>query len=326
MVELRAGTWAWLQPNGGWGETNAGLIVGDGASLLVDTLWDEHLAHQMLDAASPLLERAPLSHAVNTHRDGDHWWGNSVLPVDVEIWTSTAALREMAQEPPPTSLDRLRRLARLGTTMPGRLGRLSRYSSGMLQPFHFPQAKPRRPDHTFTRRTRLTVGGREIRLLNLGPAHTAGDVVVHVPDVGVVYAGDLFFVGVTPVVWHGPVSNWISALNRILSLDADLYVPGHGPPGTREDLVRLRDYWQWLLDASRPFLRAGADSTDIGFRLAADPDFRSWQGWLCPERLALNVLALHREFHGRKPSGHGPIQRARMFSHVADLHQRLEAQ
>src|SRR5947209_3906481 len=55
LREVGRGAWAWLQPNGAWGEANAGLIAGDGEALLVDTLWDEHLAGEMLEAMASAL-------------------------------------------------------------------------------------------------------------------------------------------------------------------------------------------------------------------------------------------------------------------------------
>jgi len=73
LTEVAEGVWAWLQPNGGWGEANAGLVAGDGEAMLVDTLWDERLAREMLEAMEPALAGRPGRTVVNTHSDGDHW-------------------------------------------------------------------------------------------------------------------------------------------------------------------------------------------------------------------------------------------------------------
>src|SRR5205807_403974 len=81
-----------LLASGGVGEVDGRR---DGASLLVDTLWDERLAQQMLDAMAPLVADAPIRTVVNTHSDGDHWWGNARVPADAEIVTSNAALQIM---------------------------------------------------------------------------------------------------------------------------------------------------------------------------------------------------------------------------------------
>ena len=88
------GIHAWLQPNGLLGESNAVLVVGDGASSLIDTLWDPPLTHRMLAAMAPLVVEAPIESVINTHSDGDHWWGNQEVP-GAEIITTDAAATVM---------------------------------------------------------------------------------------------------------------------------------------------------------------------------------------------------------------------------------------
>src|SRR5215469_14764437 len=89
LHEVGDGLWAWLQPDGGWGWSNAGLVTGDTASLLVDTLFDLRLTAEMLDAMSPHLADRTISTVVNTHANGDHCYGNAALP-DAEVIASTA--------------------------------------------------------------------------------------------------------------------------------------------------------------------------------------------------------------------------------------------
>ncbi|MFI7586176.1 MBL fold metallo-hydrolase [Spongisporangium articulatum] len=322
-TELARGTWAWLEPNGSWGEANAGLVVGDGETLVVDTLWDVRLAAEMLGEAESLVARAPITTAVNTHRDGDHWWGNVALPPDVRIWASDATRAEIDHEPPPRALATLNRLSRLSRHAPGRVGRLASYTADMLGPFAHGRTTPRPPTDGFAREHTLDVGGREVRLLRLGPAHTDGDAVVHVPDAGVVFAGDLLFVGVTPVIWVGPMSHWVTAIDRLLALGAEHYVPGHGPLATRDDLLAQRAYWEWLISASTLQFETGRPPAEVMRRLVDDPGFGRFRDWLAPERLALNVLARHRELTGAGPAQHDPVSRSVMFSHVAELHRVL---
>jgi glyoxylase-like metal-dependent hydrolase (beta-lactamase superfamily II) len=80
-----------LQPDGGWGWSNSGLVTGGGASLLVDTLFDLVTTRQMLDGIRSLTDRAPLTTVVNTHSDGDHCFGNELVAspgVDMIAYTS----------------------------------------------------------------------------------------------------------------------------------------------------------------------------------------------------------------------------------------------
>lgn len=98
LHDLGDGCHAWLQPDGGWGWSNSGLVTGGGASLLVDTLFDLVTTRQMLDGIRSLTDRAPLTTVVNTHSDGDHCFGNElVASPGVEIIASDAAARLITQ-------------------------------------------------------------------------------------------------------------------------------------------------------------------------------------------------------------------------------------
>jgi glyoxylase-like metal-dependent hydrolase (beta-lactamase superfamily II) len=318
-IDLGDGVRAWLQPNGSWGETNAGLVTDGGTSLLVDTLWDARLAEQMLSGFAVPLRSAPIDTVVTTHRDGDHWWGNVAVPHTATIVTSRAAAAEMATEPPPAALGRLAALARLGTALPGALGRVSRYTRGMLGPFAHAGLSVRRPDETFEGERALPVGAREVRAVEVGPAHTEGDVVVHVPHTGVVFCGDILFSGVTPVVWSGPISGWVAALDRCLALDADRFVPGHGPMAGPDDVRALRGYFTWLIEAGTAEHRAGREPLTAARRLVRTDGFRPYRRWLAPERLVLNLVCLFRELDGLRPLETTAANRLRLFRMVADL-------
>src|SRR5437588_5016091 len=80
LHELGDGLYAYLQPDGGWGWSNAGLITGDGESLLIDTLFDLALTREMLLQMGSITGRHPISQAMNTHGNGDHWFGNQLVP------------------------------------------------------------------------------------------------------------------------------------------------------------------------------------------------------------------------------------------------------
>src|ERR1051326_4351190 len=88
------GLFAYLQPNGQWGMSNAGLVTAEDRSLLVDTLFDLRLTRRMLDEMKPLTDGRPIGTVVNTHANGDHCWGNQLVP-RAEIVASVACAREM---------------------------------------------------------------------------------------------------------------------------------------------------------------------------------------------------------------------------------------
>ena len=144
-------------------------------------------------------------------------------------------------------------------------------------------------------------GGRKLRLLEVGPAHTPGDLFIHVPDAGVVYTGDILFVGATPIMWAGPVVNWVVAIDRLLDLDADTYVPGHGPVCGREEAEAVKRYWVWLEAAARHRFGLGMSAWEAARDIALSPEFKTyeWSEWGQPERIVVNVHTLERERRGR---------------------------
>ena len=84
-------THAWLVPDGTWGWSNAGVVTGEGESLLVDTLFDLAMTREMLDGLRPVTEDHPIRTVVNTHANGDHWFGNElVADEDVAVVTGEA--------------------------------------------------------------------------------------------------------------------------------------------------------------------------------------------------------------------------------------------
>ena len=99
LLDLGDNDYAWLQPDGGWGWSNAGLIVDGEDALLVDTLFDLALTQQMLDGFRAALPGISISTLVNTHANGDHCWGNQLLP-GAQIISSRAAAAEMAHLSP----------------------------------------------------------------------------------------------------------------------------------------------------------------------------------------------------------------------------------
>jgi glyoxylase-like metal-dependent hydrolase (beta-lactamase superfamily II) len=285
LKAIGPGVHAWLQPNGAWGEANAGLVVGDGESLLVDTLWDLPSTRRMLEAMAPVVASAPIRTLVNTHGDGDHWWGNELVATREIIATEAAVAHEMQAVTPGAMLA----LRRLGTALRLAGQPSGRFLEGMTAPYEHRGITLTRPTRTFSGRLELAAGGRKVELIEVGPAHTHGDLIVHVPDARVVFAADVVFLGSTPVMWAGPLENWLRALDTIAALEPEVIVPGHGPLTDLAGLDEVRAYWTYLESASRrrPDARAIVHADEFPFG-----------DWECPERAVINVHALQRHRRG----------------------------
>jgi cyclase len=302
LTEVAPGVHAWLQPNGAWGEANAGLVVGEGQSLLVDTLWDLRLTRRMLDAMAPLVADAPIRTLVNTHGDGDHWWGNELVGAGEIVATDAAAAHEMKAVAPGAMVSLRRVGAVLERVGQGASGRFLR---GWTAPYEHRGITLTRPTRTFSGRLELDVGGRKVELIEVGPAHTHGDLIVHVPDARVVFAADVVFVGSTPVMWAGPLDGWLRALDTIEALEPEVVVPGHGPVTDVAGLAGVREYWTHLDAAAGPRLEAGMKPAAAAREIVLSPEYAAqpFADWDCPERAVINVHTLDRHRTGGSEPG-----------------------
>src|SRR5947209_12708052 len=181
LHELGDGLFAFLQPGGGWGWSNAGLVAsGSGeSSLLIDTLFDLRLTREMLEAMQPLTERDPIRQVLNTHGNGDHCYGNQLVPADAEIVAAAGAVQDMQEVPAAL-------MAALATAEleDKNLDAFIRHAFGR---FEFDGIEMRLPTRTFAGSLSLDVGGRRVELFELGPAHTRGDVIAYIPDARTVF-------------------------------------------------------------------------------------------------------------------------------------------
>jgi glyoxylase-like metal-dependent hydrolase (beta-lactamase superfamily II) len=292
LHEIGDGLFAWLQPDGGWGWSNAGLIVEgtarDGAAALVDTLFDTALTAEMLAAmeAATGFGARTIGQVVNTHANGDHTHGNHLLE-GAEIIASEASAREMEAFSPAL----LAQLKAAGAA--GQLGVAGTYFAEVFAPFDFAGVQERAPTRTFHGHARLDVGGRAVDLIEVGPAHTAGDVLVHVPAAKAVFTGDILFIEGTPIMWAGPVSNWIAACERIIAMDVDVIVPGHGPLTDKAGVREVADYLAFIRDEARARHAAGLSAEAA----ARDIGLGRYATWKDAERIAVNVDTLYREFN-----------------------------
>ena len=298
LHELGDGLYAYLQPDGGWGWSNAGLVAADGTSLLVDTLFDLHCARDMLDSMRAITDRSPIGAAMNTHGNGDHCFGNQLLPANAPIYATARAAEEMQAAPPEL-------LRALVQTDVGKV---------FFGDFDFEGIELRPPSDTFTGSLDIDVGGRTVSFVELGPAHTGGDAIAFVPDAGVVFTGDLLFIDGTPIMWAGPVQNWLDACDRILAYGARVLVPGHGPVTDDSGVRDVQRYLTYVRDAARERFDAGMSAADA----ADDIDLSDFADWGDKERIVVNVETLYGEFDPAREAATPP----ELFIRMAGWRQR----
>ncbi|MEV4555954.1 MBL fold metallo-hydrolase [Kitasatospora sp. NPDC049285] len=291
------GVYAWQPQQRGWGLANCGLVATGRAALWIDTPYDRTLAAAFLERSRAVLaEGTDVDRIVVTHANGDHMWGAGVLP-DAEIIATHEALHHIAYEPTPEQQHGL-----LQSLDPDSdTGSYLREHFGC---FDWADTPPVNPDTVFTGELELRVGDLPVQLSSLPPAHTSGDLIVHLPTRSTVFTGDIVFgstaeqPGDHPVHWAGPLENVIAAVRRVLDTGAETIVPGHGPLLGRADLAAHADYLGYVRDRAHALHAAGVPLADAARQLI---DERRYPELGLPERLLVTVGTEYRHLDGSRP-------------------------
>jgi cyclase len=290
LHDLGNGCFAYLQPDGTWGWSNAGLIESHGETLLVDTLMGLDITRAMLEE---MRRRVPatahIGKLINTHANPDHVLGNELV-TGAEIISGKAAAEDISHMSPAA----FERMARDWQQM-GDGGEF--FHETMGRQFDFSGVTIVAPTRTFERELTLRVGEKEVHLVDLGPAHTRSDTIVYVPSDRTVFTGDILFSEASPIVWVGPVENWIDACDYLLGLEVDTIVPGHGPIADKSGVREQKRYFEYLLTETRRRYEAGLAWEEA----AADITLGEFAHWPDAERIVANVYALYREFGAQVP-------------------------
>lgn len=215
LQTLADGVWAWIQPGGGSGVSNAGVVADDDGLTIVDTLM---VRSQWQPFAAAVTEIGlPVRRLVLTHAHVDHVGGTKAFPLASVFGTpATSALMDQ-----PMMIDAYKAF------MPVFAAEFDDLA----------ETGTRRVTHEVMDAAALTP---RVELLP-GAGHTPGDLMVLVDDADVLFAGDLCFFGVTPLAFQGDPAAWAEVLGPVADL-ASVVVPGHGHLGGEADVVVLRDY------------------------------------------------------------------------------------
>jgi cyclase len=287
LHDLGNSVYAYLQPNGTWGWSNAGIVTDGEASLLIDTLFDLKLTRDMLNTMRKSIPAAAhIDMVVNTHANGDHCWGNELI-ADSQIIASAHTAEEITTAISPAMVAMLLKRA-------SELGQLGEFLNHAFGSFDFENITLTPPTKTFEDELTLKVGDKEVHLIEVGPAHTLGDTLVHIPADKVVFTADILFIGGHPIIWAGPTSNWLRACDRILEMDVDIIVPGHGPITDKNGVAEVKGYLEYIYQETQKRYEIGMSAREA----AMDIDLDRYATWTDGERIAVNVASIFRELQG----------------------------
>jgi glyoxylase-like metal-dependent hydrolase (beta-lactamase superfamily II) len=125
--------------------------------------------------------------------------------------------------------------------------------------------------------------------------------MVYLPKDKILFASDILFVNATPVMWAGPVENWLAALDKILDMKVDVIVPGHGPITDKKGVGAVKGYWTFIQAEVGKRYDAGMTAEQAATDIALSEDFarQPFAGWNSPERIMTNTHTLYRQRQGR---------------------------
>jgi len=274
VKQLAPNIYAYIQSKATWYWSNAGFIVGKDYVMVVDSLATVGLTQRFRDEIRKITDR-PVRYLINTHHHGDHTYGNHVF-AGATIISHDRCRRELTEA-------RMMDPNLLNTIFPE---------------FDFRGIAVTLAHITFDSHLTLYIDGREIGLLHFGTGHTVDDIIVHLPDEGIIFAGDFIFLYCTPLGMEGSFAGWLKNLDAMAKLGAQTYVPGHGPVCGAEGLNLCRDYLVLVQREARKRFDKGMTVNEA----AKDIDLGQFKQWPNHERILLNLERLWREFRGEDPA------------------------
>ena len=225
FTEVGEGLWAFTAE----GDPNSGVIIGDDSVMIVEAQATPRLANMVIEKVREVTDK-PISHVVLTHYHAVRVLGASAFKADQIVMSDTARsmVVERGQEDWDSEFARFPRLFEGHESIPGLTW----------------------PTTTFTGRMSVYLGKRRVGLMQVGRAHTAGDIVIHVPDQNVMFTGDIVEYKSACYCGDGHFHDWPGTLEKIRAFDLDAIAPGRGDALVGRDMVNA------ALDSTADFVRS----------------------------------------------------------------------
>jgi glyoxylase-like metal-dependent hydrolase (beta-lactamase superfamily II) len=258
FVEIGAGVWAFTAE----GDPNTGVVIGDDGVMIVDAQATPAMAKQVVEKIRTVTDK-PIRYVVLSHYHAVRVLGASGYGADEIIASEKcrAMIHERGQEDWDSEFERFPRLFQAAETIPGLTW----------------------PTMTFERKMTIHLGKRRVDLMHLGRAHTAGDIVAHVPDAGVMLTGDIVEYRSACYCGDAHFRDWPTTLDAIAGFNPEAIAPGRGDAlvgraTVQEALALTRDF---LVSTYEPAARAAARGGSLkeawdGVRAACDSKFAAY--------------------------------------------------
>jgi len=299
LEKLTDGVYAAIHINGGYAICNAGIINLGEKTLIFDPFITPEAAKDLRSTAETLFNN-PITYVVNSHFHNDHIRGNQVFIPGASIISTTTTREYIAKNEPKAIADEKiyapKRLAQLKAELQTEKDSVKRIELvawvGYFEALATSNSelKIKAPDITFEDKLILYGEEHTAELVEFGKGHTESDLILYLPKEKIVFMGDLLFIDNHPWMADGYPENLITTLNKILQMDADIFIPGHGKVGSKDDIVTMIDYIKMIKLTALNLLNDGKSITDINeFQIP-----EAYEDWLLSNFYKMNVKFLYK--------------------------------
>ncbi|MFC8824110.1 MBL fold metallo-hydrolase [Streptomyces sp. NPDC057137] len=256
---------------------NIGIVVGEKAALVIDTGMGPRNGAHVLEQARLLAGDLPLYLTI-THFHPEHGFGAQAFKGAATIVYNRGQRDE---------------LHRKGSAYIDMFRNMSPAVAAELDGVELVD-----PDLVYDDRAEIDLGGRTAVLRTVGPAHTASDQTVLIDD-RVLFGGDLFETRIFPITPYFPPYDvdvdgprWITVLDQLAALEAEIVVPGHGEVSDTSLIRDVRDYLAHVRDEVERLRTSGASADEAAATIEKAARAR-WSTWERPEWIGLAVQAFY---------------------------------
>ena len=238
---------------------NAGIVIGKDGVLVIDTLISAKEGERFLADIRKVTAK-PIKYVVNTHTHLDHALGNCVF--------AKLGATVISQEADRSSL------AANGSSILANAGNYG------LKPEDMVGTVISVPTLAFSDEMLIDLGGEEVRLIRTAPSHTAGSLVGYLPAQKLLFSGDILFTDFHPFLADGDFAGWTSTIDKLLAMDIDRIVPGHGPLSGKKDLREMKEYIALFDSQAKELAKKSQDGDAIAAQLLKVLPKRSMAEWM----------------------------------------------
>lgn len=285
LEKISQGIYAAIAKDGGGSVGNAGFIDLGGKTVIFDTFNTQQAAEDLRNMAETITNQ-PVSWVINSHWHGDHIRGNQVFK-NCHILSSQTTFQKMKENHPQRIAKQKEDITGLNDYIESLMEQSNHSTNNKINflkeiALSLPTLELVLPQYTFN--TEFTIYGTERTaiLMALGGGHSYCDSILYIPEDEIIFMADLLFVETHPSFFpeSDPIQ-WLHILNKVKSFAIQQAIPGHGPTGTKEDIIKLMNYIEELQMISN-------ENSNLDEVLIPD----KYKEWASPEMFYQNLKRL----------------------------------